>query len=300
VLPDNFDSTMQYKFVYVFPGFGSNHAALTYGDGQINRYGMNTVGKDKIFIFMNCEFFQGYHHFVNSDNNGPWGKALISEFVPFIDSLYGYSNYTLERYLMGQSSGAWTALWLQLNYPQCFLQAFAASPDPIDFRAHGQNIYTEPNYYFPKKADYADIIKGEKTKLNCILEDVVGEFGQVRTWEATFSPITNDGEVALLFDRETGAITRKVAEAWKNFDMALLVNRNPEKFGEIVSERFHIFVSKDDPYGLSYSVELFENVLKNNGLGCDIKYYEGLGHNVWTDSLREYIHRIIDDNELNI
>ena len=44
------------------------------------------------------------------------------------------------------------------------------------------------------------------------------------------------------------------------------------------------------------SIELFEEMLKRNTIGADINYYDGLGHNVWTDELKLYIHNIIDNN----
>lgn len=296
ILPANFDQkTNYYQIVYIFPGFGSSYASVTYGTGQIERYGINTTGNPKIFVFMDCEFFQGYHHFANSDNNGPWGRAFTEEFIPFLENRFGMNQKNTNRYLMGQSSGAWTALWLLVNYPEYFIHAFAASPDPIDFRAHGNDIYKNPsNYYYPENADSASIAKGDITKLYSKLEDVLGEFGQIRTWESTFSGKALDGDIERLFNRESGNIDSDVAEQWGRYDISRLVNENPERYQQTVSGKLHIFVSLDDPYGLSISVQMFDSVAKKNKLKVDIKYFNGLGHNVWTDELRTYIHKIMD------
>jgi len=296
VLPEDYEvSQKEYAIVFVFPGFGSNHAAVTYGTGQIDRYGMNTVGEEKIFVFMNAEFFQGYHHFADSENNGPWGRAFTEEFLPYIENRYHVRKSPSQPKLMGQSSGAWTALWLQVNYPEMFGGAFAASPDPLDFRAHAFNIYLpESNFYYPANPDSASLEAGNRKKLYMALEHVIGEFGQVRTWEASFSPRNQDGTIAQLFDRNTGNIDPEVSNHWRNYDISQMIASDPGKYQELLQGKLHIFVAKDDPYGLAYSVELIEEVLEANDIAADIQFFTGLGHNVWTDELRRHIHRSID------
>jgi len=296
VLPSDYGlNNRKYPIVYIFPGFGSNHAAVTYGTGQIDRYGMNTVGQDKIFVFMNAEFFQGYHHFTDSENNGPWSTAFTEEFIPFIESKYGRHLQSSQRFLMGQSSGAWTAIWLQVNYPDLFTATFAASPDPIDFRAHAFNIYiNDSNFYFPVDPDSMAVESGKKKRLDVELEHLLGEFGQVRTWEATYSPRNEDGTIALLFDRNSGSINPLIADHWGDFDISRMISENPKKYEELLSGKLHIFVSRDDPYGLAKSVALFDEVLNENQINADIQFFNSLGHNVWTEKLRLYIHNIID------
>ena len=296
LLPEDYDmSQKDYPLVYVFPGFGSNHAAITYGRGQIDRYGMNTVGDEKIFVFMNSEFFQGYHHFADSENNGPWGKAFTEEFLPQIEKMYRVKMEASQRKLMGQSSGAWTALWLQVNYPELFSGAYAASPDPLDFRAHAFNIYLpESNFYYPPDPDSTAIAGGKNKKLYMELEQVLGEFGQVRTWEATFSPRNQDGSIAQLFDRNTGQVDSLIAKHWQLYDISAMLASDPGKYQKLLQGKLHIFVSEDDPHGLANSVELIEEVLVQNNIDADIQFFTGLGHNVWTDELRAHIHTSID------
>lgn len=290
----------EYPLVYVFPGFGSNHAAITYGDGQINRYGINTVGNDKIFVFCNGEFFQGYHHFADSENNGPWGKAFTQEFIPFVEKQWRVLSGAHCRFLMGQSSGAWTAVWLQVNYPDLFNGAFAASPDPLDFRTmEACNIYTKnANFYYTDETDSIGLLKGEKNRLLVELEHVVDEYGQVRTWEATFSPQSKDGSPTCLFNRETGIIDPEVANHWKKYDIGLKLRSNPEIYRELLADKLHLFVSKDDDYGLEASVELVDEIMHDKEIRAHVQYFEGLGHNVWTDELRLFIHHEIDERVL--
>lgn len=300
LVPEDYHKSRQdYPLVFVFPGFGSNHASITYGTGQIDRYGMNTVGEQKIFVFMNAEFFQGYHHFADSENNGPWGLAFIEEFIPYIEKRYRVQKDPSHRFLMGQSSGAWTAVWLQVNYPKMFEGAFAASPDPLDFRAHAFNIYLDQaNFYYPPNPDSAALEAGNKKKLYVQLEHIIGEFGQLRTWEATYSPRLQEGSVASLFDRNSGDIYPEIAEFWKKYDIAKIIANDPAKYRDLLSGKLHLFVARDDPYGLAKSVELLEEVLGINGIDADIQYFTGLGHNVWSDALRSHIHAIMDQADV--
>lgn len=297
ILPESYDKNKQKKYplVFVFPGFGSHHASVTYGDGQIMRYGMNTVGEDKIFVYCNGEFKNGYHHFTNSENNGPWADAFVQEFLPFIEEKYNVLANNKSRFLMGQSSGGWTATWLQINYPEIFSGAFIASPDPLDFRAMAHNIYEKnANFYFPENPDSLQIQKGEKDKQYAILEDVIGEYGQIRTWEATFSPKGDNGLPSQLFDRESGEINPKVKEHWKKYDISKIIDSNPEYFRNQLSNKIYFFVSDDDPYHLEKSIYMLEEICVKYNIKLGFIYLEGLGHNVWIDKVREQIHDIID------
>ncbi len=302
VLPSEYfaNQNKKYPVVYVFPGFGSSHAAITYGDGQINRYGINKVGAAKIFVFCNGEFFQGYHHFADSDNNGPWGKAFTQEFIPFVENQWRVLPGAQSRFLMGQSSGAWTSVWLQVSYPNLFNGAFAASPDPLDFRTMGAcNIYKqEANFYYADKSDSTDLLKGEKTRLLVELEHVVDEYGQVRTWEASFSPKSEGGTPAYLFDRATGIINHKVASHWKHYDIGLKLSNYCEAYQDALAGKLHLFVSRDDDFGLDASVELVDEILRDHDIKAHVQYFEDLGHNVWTDELRTFIHHEIDNQVL--
>ena len=298
ILPHSYSKDKNYSVVYILPGFGSNHASITYGTGLIDRYGINTVGKEKIFIYLNAEFFQGYHHFVDSENNGPWGKALIEEFIPYIESAYCKKTKETKRFLIGQSSGAWTAIWLQVNYLDIFNGAFAGSPDPIDFRAHGFDIYKEEsNYYFPENPDSIAILNGKRNRLYAELENVIGEYGQIRTWEATFSPKNSEGGIEPIFERKSGNISPDVAKHWSKYDISKLIQNNTDNLRNSISGKLHIYVSMDDPYELFKSIELFDTVLKDNKIKAEIEYFNGLGHFVWTDELRSKIHSTIDSEK---
>ena len=112
-------------------------------------------GLEKVFVFLEHNCAQGTHCFVDSENNGPWGRALIEELIPFIEKNYRVIPEADARLLTGQSSGAWAALWLQVGHPDFFGGAWPISPDPVDFRSFcGVDLYAKnANVFYEEEPD---------------------------------------------------------------------------------------------------------------------------------------------------
>ncbi|GMF38111.1 unnamed protein product [Phytophthora lilii] len=91
----------------------------------------------------------GHTSFADTDANGPWGTALVTEFIPFLESQYPAVPSAGGRFLHGHSSGAWSTLWLQLQFPDFFGGTWSSAPDPVDFsRFQVVNIYEAENAYW--------------------------------------------------------------------------------------------------------------------------------------------------------
>ena len=73
---------------------------------------------------------------MNSANLGPYGDAIMKELVPHIESRFRGIGAGWARATYGGSTGGWEALAVQMFYPDDFNAAYAACPDPIDFRAY--------------------------------------------------------------------------------------------------------------------------------------------------------------------
>ena len=85
---------------------------------------------------------------VNSANLGPYGDAIMKELVPAIESRFRGIGAGWARATYGGSTGGWEALAVQMFYPDDFNAAYAACPDPIDFRAFTVvDIYKDANAY---------------------------------------------------------------------------------------------------------------------------------------------------------
>ena len=72
---------------------------------------------------------------VNSANNGPYGDAVTTELIPYVEQKYRAIGRPYARVIEGGSTGGWVALALQIFYPDLFNGAWAGYPDAADFRA---------------------------------------------------------------------------------------------------------------------------------------------------------------------
>ena len=85
---------------------------------------------------------------VNSANLGPYGDAINKELIPEIEQRFRGIGAGWARFTYGGSTGGWEALATQVFYPDMYNGAFAACPDPIDFRAYTViNLYEDTNAY---------------------------------------------------------------------------------------------------------------------------------------------------------
>src|SRR5581483_10947302 len=94
---------------------------------------------------------------VNSANNGPYGDAIMTELIPYIESHFRILRKPYARVLSGGSTGGWESLALQLQHSEFFGGAWVYYPDPIDFRRWQlSNIYDDENmFYAPRATDIA-------------------------------------------------------------------------------------------------------------------------------------------------
>lgn len=301
ILPASYyeNSKRVYPVVYVFPGWGGQRDHIVMGDFNQKRYGMNGFGDEKIYFFMDQQCRYGYHVFANSENNGPRDESFIKDFIPIVEKEYRTDG---NRFLTGQSSGAWAALWLQIKYPDTFDGVWAASPDPLDFRNFESigNIYDSKTnfYYHPSGKNKTHARKDGKAIISnydyLLMETVHGEGYQFGSYESVFSKRGQDRKPMQLFDRETGRIDTQVSENWKRYDLRHIIENAEEDILKILSKKIHIHVANDDDYSLDLGVKGFKEITDKLGLEIEIEFYDGVGHNVWTDALRNKIHLQMD------
>ena len=138
---------------------------------------------------------------VNSANLGPYGDAIETELIPQIEKQFRGIGQGWARFLYGGSTGGWEALAVQMFYPDHYNGAFAACPDPVDFRAFTTiNIYKDSNAYFlqgahktveqPGMRDYLGHVTATTRDVN-YYERALGDNGrsgeQFDIWQAVYS-----------------------------------------------------------------------------------------------------------------
>lgn len=215
---------------------------------------------------------------VNSASQGPYGDALTYELIPHIEKQFRGIGEGWARFTYGGSTGGWEAMAVQVFYPDEYNGAFIACPDPIDFRAYMTiNIYEDKNAYWydsqfqklprPSHRDYLGHVQASHYDYNR-LEAVLGDKGrsgqQFDIWEATYSPMGEDGYPVRLWDKETGEIDHSVAEYWReNFDLMHILRRDWSTLGPRLEGKLHIYVGDMDNYYLNNAVYLAEEFLES-------------------------------------
>lgn len=223
---------------------------------------------------------------VNSASQGPYGDALTYELIPFIEEKFRGIGEGWARFTYGGSTGGWEAMAVQVFYPDEYNGAFIACPDPIDFRAYMTvNIYEDANAYWydsefqklprPGHRDYLGHVQAslyDYNRLEAVLGDKNRSGQQFDIWEATYSPMGEDGYPVRLWDKETGEIDHEVAEYWReNFDLRYILKRDWETLGPKLEGKLHIYTGDMDNYYLNNAVYLTEQFLEKT----EAPYYGG-------------------------
>lgn len=159
VLPKGFSATQQgegiYPTVYYIEGFTGTEAYALRAQAFLNsemgddwRSGDWPMPMFRVTLGSRSKF--GHTSFADSAVNGPWGSALTQEFIPFFEAKFkSVVSAPRGRFLHGHSSGGWSTLWLQLQFPEFFSGTWSTAPDPVDFsRFQIVNIYESENMYW--------------------------------------------------------------------------------------------------------------------------------------------------------
>jgi hypothetical protein len=230
-----------------------------------------------IYVMLSGECKWGHHVYANSATNGPRGDALVREMIPHIDQTFRTVADPRARYLAGHSSGGWSSLWLQVTYPDDFGGVWSTSPDPVDFRDwQGTNLYADPprSVFFDEQGNRRPLARQGTTPILwyndfCKMDDAIGRGGQLRSFEAVFSPLTDNGEPALCWDRSTGRVNPQIVEEWKKYDISLILEQNWPTLKDKLAGKVNVAMGDLDTFYLEGATIRMKERLK--GLGSDAK-----------------------------
>jgi hypothetical protein len=252
-----------------------------------------TAGRLPRMLIVSIQHANPYYddsYAVNSGNVGPYGDAIVEEFMPYIEKTYRAIGQPWARVLYGGSTGGWEALAQQVFYPDVFNGAWCNCPDPVDFRAYQTvDVYKSKNAYWmdsewklvPRPSTReTDGMLISTMRDDARMEATLGSRGrsteQLDIWQAVFSPVGEDGYPKPIFDKRTGAIDHEVAGHWKeHYDLRYIMERDWKTLGPKLIGKLHIKVGTRDTYYLDRAVHLLENFLestKDPGRG---PYYGG-------------------------
>jgi S-formylglutathione hydrolase FrmB len=286
VLPASYyeEKERHYPAVYIIPGFGGSHRdALRYAAGppQAEKDEAEFI---RVYLSGRCKW--GHHVYADSATNGPRGEALVREMIPHIDREFRTVAEPTARFVMGHSSGGWSSLWLQVTYPEVFGGVWSSSPDPVDFRDYQRiDLYADPpqNMYRDEKGDRRPIARrGESPVLwydgFTKMDDVIGRGGQLRSFEAVFSPLDDAGVPKRLWNRESGQVDPRVAKAWEKYDISLILARDWLRLKPQLAGKLHVTMGTLDTFYLDGATRHLAERLKELGSDAKITFVEGASH----------------------
>ena len=279
VFPKDYDVlTAKRRFwptVYVIPGFGGDHRMAEHYASMMQTRGAELIAPQAVYVVLDPNGPLGHHGFVNAPSQGDRGDALVRELIPALEERFRLVAKPEARIVTGHSSGGWSSLWLQLQYPDVFGACFSSAPDPVDFSAFQQSdlyhdacAFTDAegrevgSYRQPLGPDQDRVMMTVREEMG--VEHVLGPLGdsgeQWGAWAAMFGSVPPMGKGARLprqaIDPETGAIDHALVERdWSRFDIARLVTSDWPRYGPILAERVRLLCGERDSYYLNRAVE---------------------------------------------
>jgi hypothetical protein len=297
ILPAGYDDHPEnrYPVIYEITGFGGSYwDALDLSPPQP----AEASETDFIRVLLDGQCAWGHHAYADSATNGPRGRALVEELIPEIDRRFRTVAAPRGRLLAGHSSGGWSSLWLQVSHPKFFGGVWSSSPDPVDFRDFQRtDLYAVPplSLYYDGLGQPHPLARMNGRPVLFFpsfgrMDDVLGRGGQLRSFEAVFSPLGTDGLPRKLWDRTSGRIDPQVAKAWKKYDIRLELERNWTTLEPLLRGKLHITVGSLDTFYLDGAVLALADSLKRLGSDAEITIVPNADH--WTILTRQYYRRV--------
>ena len=288
LLPKDFGDQESYPVVYSVTGFGGTYEDIR---GFERRTAPGSALEQCIVVVPDASNRYGHSVFCDSPSIGPWGHALVNELIPALEAEFQGAGPE-HRYVTGVSSGGWSSLWLQVAYPEAFAGCWSHCPDPIDFHDFQQiDLYTplpdgKPRNMYVDESGAKRPLARRGNEVMLTYEDfvrrehVLNPGGQIRSFEATFSPLGPDGTPRRVFDVESGAIDHAAAALWKPYDIANTLLTGWDELGPRLAGKIHLFAGEMDTFYLEGAVERFQAAAAERGMldEIEVEVIPGMPH----------------------
>jgi S-formylglutathione hydrolase FrmB len=292
VLPESYHSEplRRYGVYYEISGFGGSLDSMA---SRFRRQGIAVGGKafECIVVLLTGQCKWGHHVYANSATNGPRGDVLIEELIPYIDQNFRTIADPKARFVGGHSSGGWSSLWLQVRYPHAFGGVWSSSPDPVDFRDwQGTNLYAQPtqSVFVDPAGNKRPLARRGRTPaiwyqdFNA-MDDCLGRGGQLRSFEAVFSPLDANSQPRQCWDRSTGKVIPEVVEYWRSYDISDYLKQNWDRLREPLSGKLNVVMGQYDTFYLEGATVLLADRLKELGSDARIEIIPEASHSLPSD-----------------
>ena len=252
---------------------------------------------------------------VNSANNGPYGDAIMTELVPYLEQQFRIIRQPYARVLSGGSTGGWESLALQVLHPDFFGGTWTFYPDPVDFsRYQIVDIYNDNNAFLAPGYDppiperpaertpegQADVTMRQMSQF----EEVLGSHGrsgqQFEAWEAVYGPVGPDGYPKPLWDKLTGKIDPAVAIYMRDhdYDLRYYLEKNWPVIGAQLVGKLHLYCGDMDHFYLNLAVYKLEDFLRRTtspAYGGSFEYGRPMKGHGWSPLNQAELLRVMAD-----
>ncbi|MDX9912489.1 MAG: alpha/beta hydrolase-fold protein [Phycisphaerales bacterium] len=298
ILPERYAEQPErtWPVVYWIGGFGGSHRDALWTLPMISQI---EGASEILWVVPDATCYWGHSVFADSTTNGPRGRALIEEMIPAIESSFRGAQSPQHRYVSGISSGGWASLWLQVTYPDAFAGVWSHCPDPIDFHDFQQiDLYEGASSMFVDAGgdDRPVARRGDQVVLHyrdfVARENVLGPGGQIRSFEAVFSPLAPEGTPARMFDPETGEIDHGVAETWRPYDISNTLRTKWPELESHLAGKLHVIAGEVDNFYLEGPVESLKEWAEAHDVPADIQIIPGMGHTVHAPAMVDMVKTV--------
>jgi hypothetical protein len=269
----------RWPVIYVIPGFGGRFTDAGQFARMLATDGMEEIAPMAVHVVLDPESPLGHHGFVDAPNHGPRGTALVRELIPHLETLFRIDPRREARIVTGHSSGGWSSLWLQLQWPEVFGACWSTSPDPLDFRAFQMSdLYADESVFVDaaghEQPSYRRLAKTDSgtevvmtVRQESDMEFAMSPEGasgeQWDAWAAMFSPRDrHTGLPRRMFDPRSGTIDDAVVAHWAQFDVTRIVDADWPRYGPIVTQRVRLLCGELDSFYLERAVLLFQETVE--------------------------------------
>lgn len=304
LLPRDYASNPAARYPVIYSPAGHFNLSPPFGFGEEHEFSRDWRSDDFprviLITLLDPTPFADWSGGVNSANNGPYGDAIVTELLPYLETHFRIQREPSARALTGMASGGREALALQLTQPELFGGAWVFHPWAFEFSHYFTlDIHENDNAYVVKPEDLpswarnpSDWLPVERHLARTPNGPPIASFRQVSQHDvvmagmaggdcigvddAIFSPVGADGYPKRLWDRKTGQIDRSVAEYWREHgDLAYYAKRNWPRIGPALKGKLHLFAGDADSFGRNYGVHAFEEVLRSLSPGAEATFEYG-------------------------
>lgn len=300
VLPRSYYEAGDVRFpvIYTVSGFGGTHETM---GRNLSQGGPKAEAGEVEFIrvFLDGQCKWGHHVYADSAKNGPRGAALIKELIPEVDRRYRTVSASTARFVTGHSSGGWSSLWLQVNYPNVFGGVWSTAPDPVDFRDYQEvNLYAESplSLYTNPEGQRRPLARRNGEVMIWYedfgrMDDGLGRGGQLKSFEAVFSPLDKHGKPLLMWTRDQGTIIPATVKYWVEYDINKLIERRwNEGLKEKLAGKINVFMGTVDTFYLEGACEYLKKTVEKLDPDAVVEMYPDRDHfNLTTPDLMKRI-----------